>query len=158
LAAGCPPRLPPPGGGGHPDGGASDAGHSDAGATDSGTADAGASDAGSTDAGTADAGPIDAGAADGGASTAEIAPPRPGGWTFLTPVPFGDDVHALWSQAPGVVWAAATRRILRHDDSGWSAFDVGDSTPNLSVSGFSASDVWTAAGRGNVAHWDGQRF
>jgi hypothetical protein len=167
LSAGCPPGLfPPPDGGGHHDAGAADAGTYDAGtldagASDAGTADAGAADAGAGDAGSVDAGASDAGTPDGGAAdagpSADLAPPL-GGWTFRNPLPFGDDVQALWSQARGVAWAAATRRILRHDDSGWSAFDVGDSTPNTSISGFSATDLWTAAGRGNVQHWDGQRF
>ena len=67
-------------------------------------------------------------------------------------------MRAVWANASNDVWAGGDGGVLLHyDGGGWSSVASGTTASIADLSGYSANDIWAAAGS-VVLHWNGQSW
>jgi hypothetical protein len=81
------------------------------------------------------------------------------GWNDRRPpVSWEAPITSLVAVAPGVVYTASTRRVLRFEGHTWrEVARFGTGVDNLTLWGRHADDVW-AVWAGHAAHWDGSAW
>jgi hypothetical protein len=92
------------------------------------------------------------------------------GWCWLSPLPQGNDLYAVWTTAKNEVWAVGdSATMLHHDGREWRFVETTATAALSSVSGTGATDIWVTTGYPDTTfggtdgtpplrHWDGVRW
>ena len=80
------------------------------------------------------------------------------GWSWLSPLPQGNVLNAVWGTGDRMWAVGKSGTILMHDGKGWT-FQASDTDRSLNaVSGTGPKDAWAAGDGGTVLHFDGKSW
>lgn len=90
----------------------------------------------------------------------------PSNWSFVTPLPQGNDMIAAWAAAPDDLYVGGPGGVIQHwDGTHWSQMTTPTTKTINALHGLSSHDIWAVGGdsyttnqtdRSLVMHWDGQ--